>query len=69
MPHPDNIIIGMDNNVPVIEGVCPTCKRGKRSLILVNYIPSTTAEESEIYMQCLCCLTKYKTKVKYVCDE
>lgn len=68
MSHPDNIIIGMDNNVPVIEGTCPNCKRGKRSFILINYVPATTAEESEIYMQCVCCFTKYKTKVKYVCD-
>ena len=69
MPTPDNIIIGLDNNVPVIEGACPNCKRGKRSFVLVNYIPQQNIGESEIYMQCICCRTKYKTKVKYVCDE
>lgn len=63
-----NIIIGLDNNVPVIEGECPKCRRGKRSLILTNYVPSNTPDDSEIYMQCLCCFQNYKTQVKYVCD-
>lgn len=68
MTSQPSIIVGMDNNVPVIEGTCPTCKRGKRSLILTNYIPKEQHGESEIYMQCLACFSKYKTMVKYVCD-
>lgn len=64
-----SIVIGLDNNVPVIEGECPTCKRGTRSLILVNYHPNVKYELSEIYMKCMCCLSKYKTQVRYVCDE
>lgn len=69
MVNEPSIIIGMDNNVPVIEGACPNCNRGKRSLILIDYKPNQQVGESEIFMRCLACLTKYKTKVKYVCDD
>lgn len=68
MPIPRDIIIGLDNNVPVIEGECPTCKRGKRSLVIVNYVPSSKHEESDVYMRCVCCFSFYKTKVKYVAE-
>lgn len=62
-----DITIAVDNNVPIIFGECPKCKRGKRSMILLDYVPhKTDNKESSIYIKCVCCRSIYQTKVKDV---
>lgn len=64
------VIVGMDRNVPVIEGECPKCKIGHRSMILIDFIPNPVKyEEGIIYMKCMGCFTIYQTKIKCVAEK
>lgn len=69
MNEPGQILVGMDRNVPVIEGECPKCRIGLRSMILMDFIPHTKSEEGLIYMKCVGCLSIYQTKVKHVVNK
>lgn len=62
-----DITIAVDNNVPIVHGECPKCRRGKRSMILIDFIPNVSDnKESTLYIKCVCCKTIYQTKVKNV---
>lgn len=69
MDNPEQVIVGMDRNVPVIQGSCPKCNIGNRSLILIDFVPNyTKSEDGIIYMKCIGCFTIYQTKVKFVAE-
>jgi hypothetical protein len=69
MSNPEQVIVGMDRNVPVIQGSCPKCNIGNRSLILIDFVPNyTKSEDGIIYMKCMGCFTIYQTKVKFVAE-
>jgi len=69
MSNPEQVIVGMDRNVPVIQGSCPKCNIGNRSLILIDFVPNyTKSEDGIIYMKCIGCFTIYQTKVKFVAE-
>ena len=62
-----DVILAVENNVPVVVGKCPKCERGDRSMILLDYVHNkrdTTA--SMLYIQCMCCSSIYQTKVTHV---
>jgi hypothetical protein len=70
MNEPGHVIVGLDHNVPVIEGQCPKCRIGLRSMILMDFIPhEVKKEEGIIYMKCVGCLSIYQTKVKHVVNK
>ena len=70
MNKPGQVIVGLDQNVPVIEGECPKCKIGHRSMILMDFIPhEIKKEEGIIYMKCVGCFSIYQTKIKHVVEE
>jgi len=69
MNDPEQVIVGMDRNVPVIQGSCPKCNIGNRSLILIDFVPNySKSEDGIIYMKCVGCFTVYKTQVKFVSE-
>jgi hypothetical protein len=69
MSNPEQVIVGMDRNVPVIQGSCPKCNIGNRSMILIDFVPNyTKSEDGIIYMKCMGCFTIYQTKVKFVAE-
>jgi hypothetical protein len=66
---PGQILVGMDRNVPVIEGECPKCKIGHRSMILIDFVPHPKYDEGIIYMKCVGCFSIYQTKIKHVVEQ
>ena len=69
MSEPGQILVGMDRNVPVIEGECPKCRIGLRSMILMDFVPHLKSGEGIIYMECVGCLSIYQTKIKNVVNK
>ncbi len=60
-----DVVIVVDNNVPVIRGECTQCKRGDKSLVIVDFVPSRLHNiNSTVYIRCVCCNSLYQTKVK-----
>jgi hypothetical protein len=69
MNQAGQVIVGIDRNVPVIQGECPKCHIGNRSMILIDFVPNRfRAEDGIIYMKCLGCFNLYQTKVKFVAE-
>lgn len=65
----DNLVVRKQRDVLTIDGVCPTCTRGRHSLILMDFVPnSLKPEEGHIYIKCMSCSSLYQTKVKNVAD-
>ena len=69
MQHSNNIIVHVDKNMPLVHGECPSCKIGKHSLILVDFVPHPSPGESMVYMKCVGCSNILQTKVKKVVNE
>ena len=67
--NPGQILVGLDRNVPVIEGECPKCKIGRRSMILMDFVPHPKCDEGIIYMKCVGCFSIYQTKIKHVVEQ
>lgn len=62
-----DVVIVVDNNVPVVKGQCQTCNSGDRSLVIVDFVPSRLHNvNSTVYIKCMCCNSVYQTKVKDV---
>lgn len=60
----------IDRGVPVLVGDCPSCRRGERSLIIVDFVPNYLREiDSTVYIRCVCCSELYQTRVKYIAEE
>jgi hypothetical protein len=58
-----------ERGLPIIEGECPCCRRGKRSLVIVDFVPNRSNNvESTLYIRCIACSELYQSKVKSVAD-
>jgi transcription elongation factor Elf1 len=62
-----DVVIAVDNNVPVVFGECTYCKSGNRSLVIVDFVPSKLHNTNSIvYLKCISCDSVYQTNVKDV---
>lgn len=62
-----DVVIAVDNNVPVVFGECTNCNSGSRSLIIVDFVPSRLHNiNSTVYLRCICCESVYQTNVRDV---
>ena len=65
----ESIFVADENGLPVIIGRCPSCKRGTRSLILVDFVPKAKANASSVYLRCLCCSSIHHRQIKDITEE
>lgn len=64
----DNLVIHNDKDVLVVNGECPSCKSGRHSLILIDFVPKEKSGEGLLYIQCMACSSIFQTKVKNVSE-
>jgi len=59
-----------DMGVMSVVGQCPSCHRGERSLIIVDFLPSPFSSiSSTVYMKCIVCDTTYESQVSALAER
>lgn len=59
-----------DMGVMSVVGECPSCHRGDRSLIIVDFIPNYFSSiSSTVYMKCITCDTTYESQVSALAER
>lgn len=68
--HLSNTFAVQEMGLPILLGECPNCRRGDRSLIIVDFVPNKKHNtESTLYVECIACSSLYQSKVKHVAQE
>lgn len=67
-PISDNIFVADEAGLPVIIGECPTCRRGIRSLVLVDFVPKARTAASSVYLRCVCCNSIHHKQIQDITE-
>lgn len=61
------IVVMKEGDIPVVIGECPKCRRGERSLVIVDYIKNTRNKDLNLVkIECVACskeLLRYVNEV------
>lgn len=70
MIQSNNIYIVDDRGIPSVVGNCPSCKKGDRSMILIDFVPNRSRYEfSTVYLRCICCNTVHQKQIREVTED
>lgn len=59
-----------DMGVMSVVGECPSCQRGDRSLVIIDFVPNYFSSiSSTVYMKCLTCDTTYESQVSALAER
>jgi hypothetical protein len=59
-----------DMGVMSVVGECPSCCRGDRSLVIVDFVPNYFSSiSSTVFMKCLTCDTTYESQVSTLAER
>lgn len=65
-----NIRVVTDMGVMSVIGECPSCHRGERSLVIIDFVPNYFSSiSSTVYMKCIACDTTYESQVSALAER